>query len=112
MKSEQKLKALTKIEAMSEELYRHGDAVSHGEAWERQRSYIWGYAEAAKSLCGLDGADIQRVIDRAHERVYGESRESRIERLISIADKENSPDWDAFDSPTYERAKQKPGNEQ
>lgn len=103
MTSEQKLKALTKIEAMSEELYRHGDAVSHGEAWDRRRSYIWGYAEAAKSLCGLDSADIQRVIDRAHELIYGESREARIERLRPKTADADAPDWDSFDTPTYER---------
>ena len=101
--ADEKYKALAKIEAMAEELYKHGDAISHGEAWARQRSYIWGYAEAAKSLCGLDGTDIQRVIDRAHERIYGESREARIERLRPKTDDAGAPDWDSFDTPTYER---------
>ena len=97
---------------MTEDLYRKGDSVSHNDAWERQRSFLWGFSQAGKVINLVSTEDIQRTIDRAHERVYGESRESRIERLNPIADKENIPDWDAFDSPTYERAKQKPGNEQ
>ena len=47
--------------------------------------------------------DIQRVIDEAHERVYGESRLARIERLSPIGDGSEEPDWDAFDAPTFER---------
>ena len=50
-----------------------------------------------------DAAAIQRAIDKAHQRVYGESRVSRIERLKPIGDGSEEPDWDAFDSPTYER---------
>jgi hypothetical protein len=46
---------------------------------------------------------IQQAIDRAHERVYGESRVSRIERLKPLEDESGEPDWDAFDSPTFER---------
>lgn len=51
----------------------------------------------------VNSEDIQRVIDRAHEQVYGESRVSRIARLKPLEDDSGEPDWDAFDSPTYER---------
>ena len=46
----------------------------------------------------LDG-----VIDKAHLRVYGEERLARRERLTPPEDESGEPDWDAFDSPTYER---------
>lgn len=47
--------------------------------------------------------DIQRVIDKAHMRVYGEERLARKERLKPLEDESGEPDWDAFDSPTFER---------
>ena len=45
----------------------------------------------------------RQAIDRTHERVYDESRVSRIERLKPLEGGSREPDWDAFDSPTYER---------
>ena len=47
--------------------------------------------------------DIQRVIDKAHIRVYGEERLARKQRLKPLEDESGEPDWDAFDAPTYER---------
>ena len=110
MTKDAKFRFLSKLEQLAEELYRRGDSVNHDEAWERQRSFLWGYGDAGKTINLVTSEDIQTVIDRAHERVYGESRVSRLERLNPIADKGNIPDWDAFDSPTYERAKQKSGS--
>ena len=96
---------LSKLEKLAEELYRRGDSITHDEAWERQRSFLWGYGDAGKTINLVTSEDIQQVIDRAHEQVYGESRVSRIERLKPIEDESGMPDWDAFDSPTYERKK-------
>ena len=110
MTKDAKFRFLSKLEQLAEELYRRGDSVNHDEAWERQKSFLWGYGDAGKTINLVTSEDIQTVIDRAHERVYGESRVSRLERLNPIADKGNIPDWDAFDSPTYERAKQKSGS--
>ena len=110
MTKDAKFRFLSKLEQLAEELYRRGDSVNHDEAWERQRSFLWGYGDAGKTINLVTSEDIQTVIDRAHERVYCESRVSRLERLNPIADKGNIPDWDAFDSPTYERAKPKSGN--
>lgn len=98
-----KQRFLSKLEQMAEELYRRGDSVNHDEAWERQRSFLWGYGDAGKTINLVTSEDIQKVIDRAHERVYGESRVSRIERLKPIEDESGEPDWDAFDAPTWER---------
>jgi len=103
MTKDAKCRFLSKLEQMAEELYRHGDSINHDEAWERQRSFLWGYGDAGKTINLVTSEDIQQVIDRAHERVYGESRVSRIERLKPIEDESGEPDWDAFDSPTYER---------
>ena len=98
-----KYKFLSEMEQLAESLYRSGDSISHDEAWERQRSFIWGYGQAGKTIKLVSSAEIQRAIDKAHERVFGESRISRIERLTPMGDGSKEPDWDAFDSPTYER---------
>ena len=102
-----KNKFLLKLERMAEDLYRKGDSTSHDEAWERERSYLWGFGEAGKTIGLVTSDEVQRVIDRAHETVYGESRIDRIERLKPIAAGAESPDWDAFDAPTYERRRGK-----
>ena len=57
-------------------------------------------------LCRLActaGKPPQKVIDKAHKRVYGEERLARTERLKPLEDESGEPDWDAFDSPTFER---------
>ena len=103
MTKDAKYRFLSKLEQMAEELYRRGDSINHDEAWERQRSFLWGYGDAGKTIDLVSAEDIQQVIDRAHERVYDESRVSRIERLKPLEDESGEPDWDAFDSPTFER---------
>lgn len=92
---------------MAESLYKRGDSISHDEAWERHRSFLWGFGEAGKTIQLVTSEDIQRAIDRAHERVYGESRIARIERLSPIGDGSQEPDWDVFDSPAFERIEKK-----
>ena len=103
MTKDAKHRFLSKLEQMAEELYRRGDSVSHDAAWETRRSFLWGYGDAGKTIGLVAAQDIQTVIDRAHERVYGESRLARIERLQPLGDGSEEPDWDAFASPTYER---------
>lgn len=103
MNKDTKFRYLSKLEQMAEKLYERGDSIAHDDAWEQFRSYIWGYGEAGKTIKLVSAEDIQRAIDKAHQRVYGESRVSRIERLKPIGDGSEEPDWDAFDVPTYER---------
>jgi hypothetical protein len=103
MTKDSKHRFLSKLEQMAEELYRRGDSINHDEAWERQRSFLWGYGDAGKTINLVSAEEIQVVIDRAHERVYSESRENRIERLKPILDDSGDIDWDAFESPSYER---------
>tara|TARA_E500000331_G_scaffold37677_1_gene31398 strand:+ start:141 stop:518 length:378 start_codon:yes stop_codon:yes gene_type:complete len=103
MTNDAKYRFLSKLEQLAEELYRHGDSINHGDAWELQRSFLWGYGDAGKTINLVTSEDIQKVIDRAHERVYGESRVCRIERLKPLENESGEPDWDAFDSPTWER---------
>ena len=98
-----KQRFLSKLERMAEALYKQGDSISHDDAWERRRSFLWGFGEAGKTIQLVTSEDIQRVIDRAHQRVYGESRASRIERLSPVGNGSEEPDWDAFDAPTFER---------
>jgi len=103
MTGDAKNRFLCKLQQMAEELYRRGDSINHDEAWERQRSFLWGYGDAGKTTNLVSSEEIQTVIDRAHKRVYGESRVSRIERLKPIEGVSGEPDWDAFDPPTWER---------
>jgi hypothetical protein len=78
MTKDPKHRFLSKLEQMAEELYRRGDSINHDEAWERQRGFLWGYGDAGKTINLVSAEEIQVVIDRAHERVYSESRENRI----------------------------------
>ena len=103
MRKDAKHRFLDKLEKMAEELYRLGDSISHDDAWERKRSFLWGYGEAGKTINLVTADDVQEVIDRAHIKVYNESRLSRIERLKPLDDTSEAPDWDSFDTPTYER---------
>ena len=103
MTKDAKYRFLNKLEQMAEELYRRGDSINHDEAWKQQRSFLWGYGDAGKTIKLVTPEDIQQVIDKAHEHVYGESRISRIERLTPMGDGSEEPDWDFFDEPTFER---------
>lgn len=103
MTKDAKHRFLSKLEQMAEELYRLGDSISHDEAWEKKGSFLWGYSEAGKTINLVTGDDIQKAIDRAHVKVYSESRLSRIQRLKPLGDTSEAPDWDLFDAPTYER---------
>ena len=110
MRKDAKYIFLNKLRQLAEELYKRGDYIYHDAAWETRRSFLWGYADAGKTIGLVAAKDIQAVIDRAHERVYGESRLARIGRLQPLGDGSEDPDWDAFDSPTYERRLGKTGD--
>ena len=103
MTKDAKHRFLNKLEQMAEELYRRGDSISHDDAWEKKRSFIWGYGDAGKTVNLVTAEEVQAEIDRAHEKVYGEGRQARIERLSPIRNESEEIDWDAFDSPAYER---------
>lgn len=94
---------LSKLQSLAETLYSRGDSTSHDDSWANSRSYLWGFAEAGKTLHLVESEEIQSVIDDAHLRVFGEGRLERIERLKPISENNSEIDWDAFDSPTYER---------
>ena len=51
---------LSKLEQMAEELYRRGDSISHDDAWERQRCFVWGYGDAGKTINLVTPQDIQQ----------------------------------------------------
>lgn len=103
MTKDAKQRFLIKLEQMTEELYRLGDSTSHNEAWDLKRSFVWGYGDAGKTISLVTAEEIQMAIDRAHERIYGESRINRRQRLKPLRSESNEIDWDIFDSPSYER---------
>ncbi len=111
MTKDPKYRFLSKLQQMAEELLRRGDSINHNDEWERQRNFLWGYRDASKTIKLLSAEHIQQVIDRAHERVYDVSRVSRIERLKPLEGESGKPDWDAFDSPIYERKNTYPKTE-
>ena len=43
------------------------------------------------------------MIDKAHLKVFGETREARRERLNVAVEGDDEVDWSKFDSPTFER---------
>ena len=94
---------LSKLQSLAENLYSRGDSTSHDDSWAKLRNYLWGFAEAGKTLRLVESNEIQSVIDEAHLKVFGEGRLERIERLKPISENNSEIDWDAFDSPTYER---------
>jgi hypothetical protein len=98
-----KYRLLSKLESMARELYEHGDSVSHDESWEQSRSFLWGFADAGKTVEAITSEEVQEVIDTAHREIFGEERLDRIRRLKPAGDSQREPDWDAFDAPTYER---------
>ena len=103
MNKDAKYRFLSKLERLAEELYQRGDSVSHDDEWEKSRSFMYGFCESGKTISLVTQEDIQRVIDKAHIRVYGEERLARKQRLKPLKDETGEPDWDAFDAPTYER---------
>ena len=63
-----------------------------------------GYGASGKELKLATEDDIQRVIDKAHRKVFGETREARRERLnVAVEGDDGEIDWGKFDSPTFER---------
>ena len=103
MNKDAKYRFLSKLERLAQELYQRGDSVSHDDEWEKSRSFMYGFCESGKTISLVTQEDIQRVIDKAHIRVYGEERLARKQRLKPLKDESGEPDWDAFDAPTYER---------
>ena len=103
MTKDAKYRFLSRLETLAEELYQRGDSVSHGDEWERRRSFMSGFCDSGTTISLVTQEDIQRVIDKAHMRVFGEERLARKERLKPLEDESGEPDWDAFDSPTFER---------
>ena len=102
-----KYRFLSRLETLAEGLYQRGDSVSHDDEWEKRRSFMYGFCESGKTISLVTQEDIQRVIDKAHMRVFGEDRLARKERLKPLEDESGEPDWDVFDSPTYERKRGK-----
>ena len=103
MTKDPKCRFLIKLEQMAVQFYRQGDSISHDGAWEKKRSFIWGYGDAGKTINLVTEEEIQQTIDSAHERFYSESRVSRIERFKPIRSDSDEVDWDAFAPPAYER---------
>lgn len=103
MNKDAKYRFLSKLERLAQELYQRGDSVSHDDEWEKSRSFMYGFCDSGKTISLVTQEDIQRVIDKAHIRVYGEERLARKQRLKPLKDETGEPDWDAFDAPTYER---------
>ena len=103
MTKDAKYRFLSKLERLAEELYQRGDSVSHDDEWLKSRSFMYGYCDAGTTISLVTQEEIQRTIDRAHIRIFGEERLARKERLKPLEDESGEPDWDSFDTPTYER---------
>ena len=81
MNKDAKYRFLSKLERLADELYQRGDSLSHDDEWEKSRSFMYGFCDSGKTISLVTQEDIQRVIDKAHIRVYGEERLARKQRL-------------------------------
>lgn len=104
MKINANQKFLGDLERMAEALYREGDSISHGDSWDKRQSFIAGFCKAGLNLEVATSEEIQDAIDKAHVSVYGQDRAARREQYLPVQDDTGEPNWDEFDSPTYERA--------
>ena len=57
---------------------------------------MYEFCESGQAISLVTQEDIQRVIDNAHMRVFGEERLARKELLKPLEDESGEPDWDVF----------------
>ena len=74
MTKDAKYRFLFRLETLAEELYQRGDSAIHDVEWEKSRSFMYGFCDSGKTISLVTQEDIQRVIDKAHMRAYGEAR--------------------------------------
>ena len=95
------------------ELYELGDFTSCDPTRKLQSARLEGFIHAGKVVGAASEKEMQSIIDRAHLRVFQESREERKNRLIETWIQERSsshskvPDednWEKYDSPASLRS--------
>ena len=89
---------------MAIDLYRLGDGRDGSLEWVREQTRLRGYTEAGRIIGLVNGEDIQRAIDLAHLKVFGETRQQRRDRLGGPHGLDHGEiDWDKLDTPAHER---------
>ena len=90
------------------ELYQLGDFTSSDPTRKLQSSRLEGFIHAGKVVCVASEEEMQSTIDRAHLRVFQESREKRKNRLMetwmqerisSHQEDSDHENWEKYDSP-------------
>lgn len=112
MKTEYLAKAdfLRELSALSSKLYSQGDFTVETTTRQLFEAKLDGFIEAGLLLQVCSRADMQEVIDQCHLEVFGESRSDRRKRLTEETKVDNTAapyDWDKFDTPAFERKKNK-----
>ena len=105
MKSKHLAKAdyLRELAKFAKELYELGDFTSEDPERAKLSAKIEGYAAAGTTIAVVTSAEVQSVIDKAHEASFGESRSERGARIGNLEEHVELRDWEVFDAPTFER---------
>ena len=88
-------------------LYKLGDGRDGSEEWRLHQARVRGFQEAARLLEIFSFEDTQHIIDATHLEIMGETRQERRTRLDGVDEKVEQGNWDAFDTPAYERYRSK-----
>ena len=88
-------------------LYQLGDGRDGSEEWRLHQARVRGFQEAARVMGILTYEQVQQIIDATHLETMGETRQERRARLDGVDAKLEQGDWDAFDTPAYERYRPK-----
>ena len=104
---------LRDLRTLTTTLYGLGDFTSTDPDRALLEKKIEGFIEAGLLIEVATNTDMQDVIDECHLKVFSETRGERKERLSSShaesvdSDHElrETPDWDSYDSPAFDRVK-------
>ena len=88
-------------------LYTIGDGRDGSEEWRLHQARVRGFQEAARVLEIFSYEEVQQIIDATHLEIMGETRQERRARLDGVDERLEQGDWDAFDTPAYERYRSK-----
>ena len=99
---------LRELRALTSQLYDLGDFTSTNPDRALLEKTIEGFIEAGLLIEVAARSDMQDVIDECHLKAFSETREERKKRLSSDREKSaepDTPDWDKYDSPAFDRVK-------
>lgn len=110
---------LRELKTLTNELYSLGDFTSLDPDRALLEAKLDGFIQAGLLIEVVTGDEMQQVIDDCHLKVFSETRSERRERIKRAAnsfsdgtdDESAVPNWDAYDSPSFDRVKGSKAND-